>query len=201
MTFRLFGIQIKVSYSSVLLFTIAVISSVREDLIILFLISSLLHEVGHLVFIITFCGKPQRLSISLTEFNISCDMSKLSFFQELLISTSGFVTNFFLSLVSFLFYLCFKSHLFYDFSAVNILIGIFNILPIKSLDGEAVLSNILSRRLSSETVDTIITFLSVIFLIPIAILGFMTLFTTVNNYSLLFVFIYLISIIIFKEMR
>lgn len=201
MTFRLFGVQIRVSYSSVLLFTIAVISSVREDMIILFLVSSLLHETGHLIPIIALCGKPERLSVSLTEVNISCDMSHLNTSQVLLISVCGVLANFSLCLLSYIFYLLFSADIFYDISAVNLCIGLFNILPIRSLDGEELLSIILSRKLSAKSVDAVITILSVIFLIPIAILGFMSLFTSVNNYSLLFVFIYLISVIIFKEMR
>ncbi|MGN1131235.1 MAG: site-2 protease family protein [Ruminococcus sp.] len=79
-----------------------------------------------------------------------------------------------------------------SFAYVNLFLGVFNMLPCNNLDGGQLIYLLLSKRLSYKSVERIIDILTVITVLPVLILGILVLLQSKNNFSLLFISLYLI---------
>lgn len=202
MRFKLLGTRISVSYWAVALLTLGVLTSAKGSYTIpLCLVSSFLHELGHLYMMHIFGRNVRSVSVSPFEISIKSDTKVLSKSQEILITVAGVAVNFFLSLIAFIFLLFFDSNILFDIIMCNLCIGVFNLLPIRSLDGGQLLSVLLCDKFAPDTCDKIMNILSVILIIPIATAGYYVLFVSRYNYSILFIAVYLTLAIISKEMR
>lgn len=200
MKFNLFGIGFDVSYLSVALLCLAVlISSDGSMIIYMCIVSSILHETGHIVALSCFSCKPKHISITPSDISISCDMSLLSTGKEVLVNLSGPAINLTLSL--FFGIVLPGSKVFCQFALCNLVIGLFNLLPVTGLDGGNTLHLILMNTLTYKTTQITMNIVSTIIIIPVLTAGFMILFSSRYNYSLLFVGIYMTLLLITKEMR
>ena len=81
----------------------------------------------------------------------------------------------------------------------NIFLGIFNLLPIETLDGGQILYSLLCRRLDVKVAMDITCMVSFVFLFPIAVAGFYILMLSKYNFSLLTINCYLIVVIVVKR--
>lgn len=202
MKFSIFGIRIYISFLSVALLTLAMVLSCGDNhMIPVCIMCSAIHEVGHLVFISKFSGKPSSVSFYPCEVRIVCDCSENTSFQDIIINISGVFFNFLTGTLFYLLYSITGSKVLFDFFVCSFCIGAFNILPIKGLDGASTLESILLLRSSARIAERIINILTVVFLIPIAVIGFLILFLSKNNYSMLFIAVYFTINILSKEMR
>lgn len=98
-----------------------------EKIIIISVLSSLLHECGHIAAIRAFNVRIKEIRLYGGGMKITRDISYLSFSKELIITFGGVLVNFCLCILS---HCCFKTVF-----AVNLAILIFNLLPIGCLDG------------------------------------------------------------------
>lgn len=199
--FRVSFIEIKVSFCAFALLTFSVIISGKDSLIPVCVISSMIHETAHLYYIIKFSGKPRSITFGAEGLTIETESFNYTPMQELLITASGVVCNFVLFLIFRIVYICHPAELLYNFSMCNLCLGIFNVLPLRSLDGGQLLLLFLSRKFDLYISEIILNVVSFIVVIPVAVVGFMVLFASRYNYSLLIVAIYLIMVITSKEMR
>lgn len=158
------------------------------------------HEGGHLLALLC-CGYfPKRIKISLFEIDIT-DGSRhsRSFLQNALIIFFGPFANFICFLPAFLLYLN-GAEAALPFAAANASVGLFNLLPVMSLDGGQLICLFLSRSLSARNAERVVNALTFIFIFPVAALGFLLLMRT-GNISLFFVSVYLVLSLIFKGDR
>ena len=84
------------------------------------------------------------------------------------------------------------------FSIQNSIVGFINLLPISSLDGGRVLLILLEKKIDYYTSYKISCIVSVIFIIPIFLLGFCAVLRNFN-FSILILAIYLSSLIIIRN--
>ncbi|MCI2112819.1 MAG: site-2 protease family protein [Ruminococcus sp.] len=77
--------------------------------------------------------------------------------------------------------------------------GLFNILPVMSLDGGQLLYLILSRFFSDTVSQRIVNVITFIIIFPLATFGFILLFNSKYNFSLLIVCIYLVFSLICRN--
>ncbi|MGN0452758.1 MAG: site-2 protease family protein [Ruminococcus sp.] len=180
---------------------LAVFLSGHDSTLPLCLLASALHEAGHLAFIEKFTGAPQVLNLRVGEVGIDTNLEGLNFCQELFIILSGPLVNLLLSALCGAISSFYYQKLIFDFSVCNICLCAFNLLPIMSLDGGQLLYLLLTVKYTERICRRIINILTLIFLVPLATLGFIFLFKSKYNYSLLFISIYFIVLIISKEMR
>ncbi len=117
-------------------------SSPKE--ILIFLSAVLFHEAGHLLALYTFGYKAKKFSFSLSGAAITSDSSFIPYRKEILIYLAGPLGNavgmliaFFLLRIDFT-----KEGMLLFFC--NLLLFLFNLLPIRGLDGERALSAYLS---------------------------------------------------------
>lgn len=144
MYFSVFGVKIYISF----FFCIMVLLYILLDtscLAIYVLLASFLHEIGHIFALLVIKRVPQEINFVLGGIEIKTKSNESNIF----VSLSGIMVNFLL----FLFY--YKVSLV--FSATNLLLGVFNLLPLYGLDGATVLLEILKNKTKAQKIICIIT--------------------------------------------
>ncbi|GHU83125.1 hypothetical protein AGMMS50284_6150 [Clostridia bacterium] len=144
--------------------------------------------------------RTNNISFTLFDINIHDSFSgKRSFAGEFFVSLAGPLTNFiFAGLFVFLFNR-FKLDILNLLTVSNIILGIFNSLPIQSLDGGNALFLFLERNFSVNLTNKILAIISFIFLFPMAVTGFFILLRSPYNFTLFFTSMYLICVLLFKS--
>lgn len=194
--FRLKGVGFGISYLALAFLTLSVFIGKNDYGLLVCLACALFHELSHIFLILRYCGKPDSVIINLTDVKINCDMNRLKTSQEVLINLAGPFANILLFCVLYLMNIIINLDALYIIAMSSLVIGVFNLLPLRTLDGGELLYILLSRFLSSRSVDIIFNIISIVILIPLAILGFTVLFASKYNYSLLLVTIYIILTLI-----
>lgn len=202
MRFKLFGINFFVSYWAILFLSYGVITSGKgQPLILVCLISSLLHEIGHLFFIFKYSRCPSAIRVYPYEIKMECTIKNISVKQDVMITSAGIIVNFLLSIVLYVLYIVFGFSIFLQIALCNLSIGLFNLLPIASTDGGQLLNILLSQFLGGRALALISGLVTCVVLFFISLLGVYVLFISRYNFSLLFIGIYFLIIFINKELR
>ena len=160
--------------------------------IFLCLISGIIHEAGHLAVLLLSKEKPKDIYI--TPFGMRIERREENItnpFTEILCAFAG-------PFVNILAWLIFKGS---RFSEINFTIGLFNLLPCTPLDGNKILESFLRLNFSQEKTDKISLIVSCITVFPVAILGFVILFKSRYNFSLLLISLYIIFFIAVKNKK
>lgn len=178
---RFLGVEISFQFYYFALLTIVLIFDKSGGIFCCFF-SSFFHEIGHLLAILVLKQKVDRIEFSLFDIKIKSNYY-VSFSKELIITLSGVAFNFIL----FLFFI----RTIKLFALANLFIGIFNLLPVSTLDGGQAINIILNKFISEEKSVIILNILTVIFAIPIFTLGIIVLFNTGYNFSFLLLGVYL----------
>ena len=170
----------------------------KQNAAIFAVIASLLHEFGHIFAMKLLDYKLNRIKIGFVNSDIILSVHKNSDMIKILLS--GSFVNFCIALISKLLFFYTKKDLFEIIFLQNFFIGMLNLFPIEMLDGGIILSLILNDKIGNfEKSKKISNIISVVFLIPIAIVGFLVLLSSKYNFSLILLSCYLFSYILFKE--
>ncbi len=162
----------------------------KTGTVFLCLLSGVLHEAGHLTFLLLSHEKPKEIHITPFGMRIERkDENFLSFRKEMLCAFAGPLVNI---------VLCLIFHGTY-FSKINLSIAVLNLLPCEPLDGGKILENFLKSKSSKEKAEKISFIISCVTVFPLTILGFLILFQSRYNFSLLLISFYLIFFIIMKK--
>lgn len=201
MKFKIFGINICFSYIFVAVLTLIVFLDTSQRFLFCF-VSALCHELGHIFTMSKLGRKPKKIICQLFNIKIiDTTRAVFSYKTDLAIVLSGVVVNFSLSLISYLIFLISNLEIFLTFSIVNLLTGAFNLLPVSNLDGGQAIYLILAQKLSDKTANRIIDVLTVLLILPISIAGFIVLFNSKYNFSLLLISVYLVITLIVKNSK
>lgn len=153
-----------------------------------FLLSAvLIHELFHLAVLFLFHAPPMCVRVSA----LGCRMvlnpqKRLNYWKNALVSLAGPAGN----LMCFgVMVLLGKGSRF--FAAASLSMGVFHCLPIEPLDGGLALRAALSGFLENEKAEKLALVVSLLFLLPLAVLGFLILLRTRYNFSLLAMSVYL----------
>lgn len=192
---KIFDIKIKISFLFVAFLSLMlVIDATHKTLLCIF--ATLLHEFGHMFAILLLHKKIYEIRLNLSSIDIVNKKSNLAFKKEIFITISGSLMNFLAAVVINSVNSTINSGLLRIFFVQNVLIGMFNLLPISTLDGGQLLFLMLEKKFSHKTAYKITQVISCLTLIPIAILSFIIIFNSKYNFSLLFLCIYLIFFIV-----
>lgn len=189
MTIKFKETKIKVSFFFALAITLLGIFD-ENNTVLLSLCAAVLHEAGHLCVMIFFGEMPREVDVTPFGIRIERDeSSKIGFGKEVLCALAGPMVNFILALI-------FSGSFF---SKINAAIGVLNMLPCEPLDGSKILENILLLKFSREKAEKFSLLISCVTVFPVAIVGFMILFKSRYNFSLLIISFYLIFFIALKR--
>lgn len=188
MRFSINKLTITVGYETVAALTAVLLLDTQSRMISCFA-AALLHEMGHLA-MMRLCGVSVRsLSFGLFDALIRADPPP-SFASDVWITLGGVMANFLLAAFSFAFSR--------QFCLANIALGVFNLLPVMSLDGGHLLYICLQRRLLPHTCEILIRAVSFVILLPFLTAGIWLLLRSGYNYSLLAASLYLLAVLILK---
>ena len=198
MKFRVLKTEITISYLIICTASICIIAGIFDSFLYC-LFAIIIHETGHIILMCIFGYAPEKIKISLFEISISDrKRQERSFIQNFLIIFFGPFANFICFILFYLLYLIGNDYFLY-FAAANFSVGLFNILPVMSLDGGQLLYLILSRFFSDTGSQRIVNVITFIIIFLLASLGFILLFNSKYNFSLLIVCIYLVFSLICKN--
>lgn len=189
MKLRIADLQVTIGYEAVAAMT-AVLLLDRENRVICCMIAALLHELGHLL-MMRLCGVKVR-GFRLRLFDVLIEAEEpSSFFHDVLITAGGVTVNLLFAAI-----LCpFSPKL----GLPHLMLGLFNLLPVMSLDGGRLLSICLSRRFSPRVCDMVLRVTTFLFSLPLMTAGILLLLNSGYNYSLLAISLYLLAILLLKK--
>ncbi len=162
----------------------------REYRVLCCFLAAAIHELGH-VLMMRLCGvRVRRVRLRLFDALIEADEAP-SFSADVLITLGGPAANLLLAA------------LLYPFSLTlclpHLALGLFNLLPLLSLDGGHLLKLCLMRRCSPRICDAVLKTATFVILLPLMTAGIVILFNSGYNYSLLFASLYLTAILFLKK--
>lgn len=189
MNFKLLGTKIYVSFIFISLITF-MIATDRTGYIIPTAFAVILHELGHLFAMWLFECAPKEIKLIPTSVQIVRSFS-IKPYGETVIAVMGPLVNILLFLIFLVNYLCFNNHIYLVFGIINLVLGIFNLLPVRGLDGGTALHNIISKKFGTDSATKTITVLTLIFGFIILTLGFFLLFNKNFNPTVFIIAIYL----------
>ncbi len=191
MKIRLFGIDFEITFlfTALIAFVIAINSPFN---VLATILSSLLHETGHLVVMCSLNNYPQCVRLEFTGMNIKRQPSvKISTKNEIFIALGGPLINAVVLLVSCVLLCFFESEKILTIACVNLILMTFNLLPVKRLDGGMALYFLLSKKFSSDICAKVLKTTSIIFIILIYIWGIYVFVSTNYNITVLIIAIFL----------
>lgn len=149
MTFKLLGTKIYVSFFFFALLSLMLCID-QTGILLPTLVATFLHELGHLLAMKN-CGvSPTAVRLIPTSVQIVRPFCK-QHGDEVFIALAGPLTNLLLSLVFFGIFAWTKAVSPLTFSLLNLILAVFNLLPVAGLDGGVVLLHLLNRRFIPTT--------------------------------------------------
>lgn len=156
------------------------------------LASSILHECGHLIMLLSFNCEIKSITLSFYGMRILRQGEiKLGLKKEIAVCLAGVTVNFFLFVAFLLLYILFKNQLLLKISAVNLILGAFNSLPVFYLDGGRALLGVLECRYDVDRSEKILRIVSFSVLVPILVFGII-LYLKSGNFTLLICCVYIL---------
>ena len=197
MRFKLFGTEIYISFLFASVITLMLLFD-KTGVILPLLFAVFMHETGHLFMMYLRESAPKCIKLIPASVQITKSFTS-NYKSDILISLSGPVVNIFLFFVFYFNYKCHQNITTLYIAFLNLIIGVFNLLPIKGLDGGTVFYCILCKYTSvfkAERILNLISFLSGLLLIALAVV------LTLNgkvNISLYIMGVYLLVTTIIKK--
>ncbi len=185
MDFAILGFKIRLSFYFCALIMIFLLFD--NDSIMPYILTGIfIHECGHLLAFI-FSGKQvDKIVFSAIGIDIKTHELNTSLTESVFIHISGPAANIIAAAISFY---CFRNEYF---SAANLTLGIFHLLPISGLDGGNLIKCLLIKALPIYAVEKVVISVSYIFILILFLFGIFLLFITNGNFSLIAVSIALL---------
>ena len=193
------GFRIRVSvYFAVLIACILVMDP--TGVAMLALLCAAFHEAGHCIALFVLGVPVEEVSFRVFGINIRLlHNERISYRQEIGIALAGCAANLAVAGVALIVW---AAGIFVNqtmtLMVMNLIICLFNALPIGPLDGGRALEAMLCRHLEPLTAQRIVNTLSFLFLLPLILLGFLVVVRTGYNFSLILAAVYLLAAITLK---
>ncbi len=160
------------------------------------LIASLLHEMAHII-MLYFVGEcADSIILAPQGAKLVRSGKMISYKSEILVLLAGCILNFTLFAILYSFSESLSLKLF---AVVNLSLGIFNMLPLGTLDGGRILKILLKNILSSQRAELVCKIVSIIVVLAFVVVGVWLITNGRKNVSLLYTSIYLIAMLIFRN--
>ncbi|MBE6573450.1 MAG: hypothetical protein E7652_03550 [Ruminococcaceae bacterium] len=158
--------------------------------LLLILISVLCHEAGHYLAMKLFSVEISSVTLLPLGIDIKPAGQLIYYPKQAVISALGPAINL------ILFFCFYKSYSF--FACINLLYALFNLMPIRGLDGAQIIESILNCILDTDTTEKILKTTSFIFCMILWLTGIYILFILNGNFSVfaLSVFLYASNFVI-----
>ena len=143
MKFKLFDTEIYISFLFAATVTIMLLTD-KTGYMLPALFAIIMHETGHLFVMWLLECSPKRIKLIPASVQITAPFGK-RYRNDILIAVSGPAVNIILFLTLYFNFLAFGNKITLYFSLLNLVIGLFNLLPVKGLDGGTILFCLLEK--------------------------------------------------------
>ena len=191
MIFNVLGVKVEITFWFVAFITF-IISLNAPSNVLATVFSSLLHEMGHLLVMTSVGNKPQKVRFEITGMNIIRQPNlKISTKNEVLIALGGPFINFICFLISVIILCIVNNENILTFGCINLILMLFNLLPINRLDGGMALYYMLIQKYDDVVCSKILRATSMIFITLIYAWGIYVFISSRYNISLIIIAIFL----------
>lgn len=150
-------------------------------------LSALVHEAGHLLAIALCGGKVRGLELGFCAFTINYDGRGMSYFLEAAAALSGPAASFFAALAAAAIWRRTGLEIMTDLAGMNIVLGLFNLIPIRFLDGGRAVGALAARFFGEAAAERVGTVLEATALTALLVFGVYVYSRTGDNPSLLII--------------
>lgn len=158
MKFKLLGTEICISFLFSAIITL-MIATDKTGLMIPTLFAVIMHEAGHLFGMWILECPPKRIRLIPASIQITAPITK-RYKNDVIILILGPAVNFLLFGVLYLNYIMFRNETVLYYALINLLIGGFNSLPVKGLDGGSLLKILFSRLFNPQKAEIILNIIT-----------------------------------------
>ena len=144
MKFKLFGTEIYISFLFAAVITL-MLATDRTGYILPTLFASMVHEAGHLFAMWVKDCAPKKIKLIPASVQITRPVGS-NYKTDIDVALCGPIVNIVLFLTLFFNYLAFRNQTTLMFALLNLIIGIFNLLPLSGLDGGTVLFSLIAQK-------------------------------------------------------
>ena len=199
--------QVKLDLKIILVLLIFLLTD-QLEMYLLFMFFAILHELGHLIMGILLGFKPKGIKlipmgvsicfyINCENYNINVKNGKIISLKKLLIAIAGPLTNFLIAIFFMFFNIKVLNFTREEIIYSNLLIGIFNLIPMYPLDGGRIIKNIVHINTDLRKAYKYTNLISNITLIIITAISSITILYF-KNIAILLIVLYL-WILLIKE--
>lgn len=196
--FKIGGLQIEINFMFVAAVCIFLLLD-KSGMSAIALLACFIHELSHIIIFAAVGYTPQKLSLELTGIKLTKPATALSRGKELLVQFAGSGAN--LLIFFLLINTIDKISIVSLFAVTHLVLGIFNLLPLKSFDGGKILSIILSYFLSMGTTEKICNAVDFIGIFAMLICCIFMIITSRGSFSLLSITVLLMLSALMKLSR
>lgn len=187
-------IKITVSFWAILLLLVLFDKS---GYIIPSILSVIVHEAAHLITMLILHCAPKQIVLIPSRVQIVRRIEPKPK-NEILISFSGPLASIFFFTAFYIFYCIFHEENLLTFAVINLLYGLFNLLPVKNLDGGQILSVALKTKLPENRVNLIINIITLCLSAVTLFFGITLLGGGGINFSLIILSVYFLLSVLIK---
>ncbi len=199
MNFRIGRVRIKISFLFFAMLTMLFVVD-KKGIALITVVCVALHELGHIASLCLFGSQPDGIVFGIFGIRIQQNRYILSEFRQTVVVLCGPLVNLALFAVFLLANIIFQKQILLLISAVNLVMGVFNLLPIMPLDGGRILLSVLSFFFAEKTVRRIMRVICIVLLFALISAGVFLAVKTGLNISLIATSVY-ICILCIKSIR
>lgn len=196
MKFKLFGTEIYISFLFCAVITIMLLTD-KTGFLLPALFAIIMHEIGHLFMMWLLECSPKRVKLIPASIQITTPFQK-RYRNDILIAIAGPAVNIVLFLTLYFNYLAFGNEITLYFALLNLVIAIFNLLPVNGLDGGTILYCVLAKFKGSDKAAVILRIITLILAILIIVTAVTLTFRGNFNLSFYIIGIYLLIMSLVK---
>lgn len=196
MKLKLFGTEIYVSFFFAVVIT-AMLAVDRTGMVLPVIFAVFMHETGHLFAMWLLKCSPKQIRLVPASVQIVQKfVAKPK--NDIIIALSGPLANILLFILFYINYIKFQNIFTLYYALINLLIGIFNLIPVTGLDGGTILFNLLIKRCSVDRAMLTVKIITLLIAVIILFFGVYLAFRGKANISLFIIGIYLLVMNIIK---
>ena len=158
----------------------------------------IIHELGHLFAMWTLDCAPKQIKLIPASIQITSEFSK-RYRNDAIIAFCGPAINLVLFITLYFNYLAFQNKMVLYYALLNLIVAIFNLLPISELDGGTILFSFLVKKMDYSRARLIIKFITLAVSVIIIIAAVTLTIRRKINISLYIIGIYLFIINLIKN--
>lgn len=197
MRFRIFGTEIYVSFLFAAIITV-MLAVDRTGFVIPSLFAVFMHELGHLFAMWVFESSPKQIRLIPASVQVVRKADSVKRSGETAVALSGPIVNIILFVSLYINYVSFKNEISLYYALLNLVIGLFNLIPVMGLDGGTVLFNILCRKKSVEKAVAVMRTITILTAVLVIAVGVVLALRHKFNLSVFIIGVYLFVMSLIK---